>query len=161
MSRTRLLLITALVAVPIITVLLAVSVGQEVPAPNPDLQLVVLPDKPTYALGERVQLRLVLRNTGTQDLRFSGLHWEYLTSDATEKAVTHRIAVVEDYTPFTLAPGQETELPGLGWGQDIVTIQDGREVQGKATPGTYIIRVELLSPLRATGLASIEIVEVT
>jgi hypothetical protein len=167
MSRSRLVVISALAAVLVIAAVLAVGAGREVPAvcggrevppPNPNVQLVVLPDKPQYAQGEAMPLRLVLRNTGTRNLELDGPDWMYLMCDARGKEVTPRVHHITDGIQFTLAAGQDIKFPGTRWIPQSFVVLFGHTVLGKLSPGTYIIRVDLISPLSATGLAKVEIV---
>jgi hypothetical protein len=141
---------TLLITINIIPV---VSQVQAPPSENQGVKIRMEMDKPSYAKGEKAQIKIFLTNTGTKPLQYHNTLIGYDVLKDGETVFGYRM--LSDYVeerPFTLRPGID-QLYTFEW--PLTVNSDTATVS--AEPSTYTIRASLFSPVQVATESVVEV----
>jgi len=127
---------------------------------NSPITIRVETDKPSYALGEVVQIKAYFINKGKNAFKAGGLDMGYEILNSKGEVI---FSVGGDYlfsyeNPFTLPAQSENMFSYVfKWRQLSQIVQNSAIVTSSVTPGTYTVRFVVLAPIQATAETTVVI----
>lgn len=136
-----------------INIMPVVSQVQAPPSENQGVKIRMEMDKPSYAKGEKAQIKIFLTSTATKPLQYHNILIGYDILKDGQTVFGYRM--LGDYAeerPFTLRPGVD-QLYTFEW--PLTVNSDTATVSAAA--GTYTIRASLFSPVQVATESVVEV----